>query len=156
MVILCISFSSSATCSPGAPRDSGDGGGSGGREGNFYLISVLFRLVLFSLLTNIYDDIVGFRRCDMDAMREIVSGSALSSIIKLPKSLQNRKVEIIVLPVVEAAETDKPLPKISGDKIRALKKNSSSVKLTGAIPHAAITIAEIREERLAEKYGSID
>jgi hypothetical protein len=37
-----------------------------------------------------------------------------------------------------------------------MKKNSASVKLTGAIPHSPITMTEIREERLAEKYGSID
>jgi hypothetical protein len=91
----------------------------------------------------------------MDAIREIVSGNALSSIIKLPKSLRNRQVEIIVLPASVAAVSTS-VPKISRNKILEMKKNSTSVKLTGAIPHAPITIAEIREERLTDRYGSID
>jgi hypothetical protein len=49
------------------------------------------------------------RRFGVDAIREIVSGRALSSIVKLPKSLRNRQVEIIVLPAGEAAsDASKP------------------------------------------------
>jgi hypothetical protein len=91
----------------------------------------------------------------MEAIREIVSGKALSYIINLPKSLRNRQVEIIVFPVGEVA-ANKSIPKISRNEILHMKKSSSSVKLTGAIPHAPITIAEIREERITEKYGRID
>jgi hypothetical protein len=93
----------------------------------------------------------------MDAIREIVSGNALSALIKLPKSLRNRQVEIIVLPARGADSVEgKSVRKISRNELLEMKKNSASVKLTGAIPHAPITIAEIREERLAGKYGCID
>ncbi|MDR0853304.1 MAG: hypothetical protein LBN34_02940 [Clostridiales Family XIII bacterium] len=90
----------------------------------------------------------------MDAIREIVNGNALSSIIKLPKSLRDKQVEVIILPINE--EVSDTEIKVSRDILRQMKKNATVTKLTGAISHEPITIAEIREERLVDKYGSID
>jgi len=43
----------------------------------------------------------------MEAIRQIVDGQLLSGIITLPHYFQNRKVEIIVMPV-EEKKADKP------------------------------------------------
>lgn len=94
----------------------------------------------------------------MDAIREIVSGNALSSVIKLPKWLHNRQVEVIVLPVNRQTDgVSTPFaPKVSRLELDEMKKGSAAVKLRGAISHPPITISEIREERLAARYGRTD
>jgi hypothetical protein len=95
---------------------------------------------------------------DMDAIREIVSGNALSSIMKLPKWLHSRQVEVIVLPVVGETGGDSLVStsKISRRELDALKKDSVAIRLTGAISHPPITMSEIREERLGARNGRTD
>jgi len=92
----------------------------------------------------------------MDAIREIVSGDALSSVIRLPKWLRGRQVEVIVLPAREqdSKRTSATVPKVTREELDEMKKTSTAVELTGSIPHPYMTAAEIREERLADRYGS--
>ena len=59
---------------------------------------------------------------------------------------------IILLPVVE----QKTVPKVTRDELDEMLKGSVTESLLGAIPHPPITIQEIREERLARKYGHSD
>jgi hypothetical protein len=97
----------------------------------------------------------------MDAVRQIVDGSALASLIRLPRTLHNKKVEVIVLPVADSAEGKNKtqtaeLPQITRAQLDEMKKTSKVKSLCGSIPHSPITIAEIREERLRERYGSLD
>jgi hypothetical protein len=97
----------------------------------------------------------------MDAVRQIVDGSALASLIRLPRSLHDRKVEVIVLPVADRAEEQNKtqaaqLPRITRAQLDEMKKTSKIKSLCGSIPYPSITIDEIREERLQERYGSLD
>jgi hypothetical protein len=97
----------------------------------------------------------------MDAVRQIVDGSALASIIRLPRSLHDKKVEVIVFPVTDNAEKKNEshtaeLPRITIAQLNEMKKTSKVKSLCGSIPHPPVTIAEIREERLHERYGSLD
>jgi hypothetical protein len=94
----------------------------------------------------------------VDAIREIVSGKALSSVIRLPDWLRDGQVEVIVLPASDRAIgiPAPSVPKVSRRELDNMKKGSVTEKLTGAINHPPVTIAEIREERLAERYGRTD
>ena len=94
----------------------------------------------------------------MDAIRQIIDGSVLAPIIKIPKSMHGRKVEVIVLPLAgngaDSLTQEKPeLPRITKAQFEELRAKSTARKLTGSIPHPYITAREIREERLAERYG---
>jgi hypothetical protein len=60
----------------------------------------------------------------MEAVRQIVDGRLLNSIVSLPQYLQNRKVEIIVMPTDEVMDVNSEVkaskhPKLGGweDKI---------------------------------------
>jgi hypothetical protein len=90
----------------------------------------------------------------MEAVNAYYNGYTFVPTKPVKVKKNQRAIVTILDDIVERDE--KSNAKISRDKILELKKNSTSVKLTGAIPHAPITIAEIREERLADKYGSID
>jgi hypothetical protein len=97
----------------------------------------------------------------MEAIRQIVDGSALASLIRLPRSLHGKKVEVVVTPVAEgtvaqAERQAKGMPLITKAQLDELKKTSKVRSLCGSIPHPPITVAEIREERLRERYGSFD
>jgi hypothetical protein len=97
----------------------------------------------------------------MNAVRQIVDGSELAQLIRLPRSLHGKKVEVIVLPVDDsgtdrAEESGSGMPQITKAQLDELKKTSKIVSLCGSIPHPPITIAEIREERLRQRYGDFD
>jgi hypothetical protein len=96
----------------------------------------------------------------MEAVREIVDGSALATVVSLPAALHSRKVEVIVFPVTDAAATpsneNAHAQKITRARLDELKKGSRLMALRGAIPHPPTTIAEIREERLGTHYGHLD
>ena len=87
----------------------------------------------------------------MEIVRQIVEGSALANVIPLPTSFRDRKVEVIVLPIVEKPS----LTKYSGKKLDEMLEGSITQSLIGAIPISEISLEEIREERL-RKYESID
>jgi hypothetical protein len=90
----------------------------------------------------------------MEAVNAYYNGHTFVPTKPVKVKKNQRAIVTILDDIVE--RDDKSNAKISRDRILELKKNSASVKLTGAIPHAPITIEEIREERLASKYGSID
>jgi hypothetical protein len=90
------------------------------------------------LISNAHEQRILF----MDAIREIVSGNALASVIKLPKRLRDRQVEVIVLPAhdSDAANAADATPKVSRAELDEMKKTSSAVELTGSIPYPYMTI----------------
>jgi hypothetical protein len=96
----------------------------------------------------------------MEAVRKIVDGSALATVVNLPASLHSRKVEIIVLPAVDVVGTPNSgktsMRKITRARLDELKGKSKIMALRGSIPHPPTTIAEIRAERLSERYGHLD
>ncbi|MDR2108235.1 MAG: hypothetical protein LBP28_02075 [Coriobacteriales bacterium] len=94
----------------------------------------------------------------MDAVREIVDASRLANVMDIPESLWGRRVEVIVLPALDQTPKEemqaKPYPtKIELDE---MLKGSVTESLLGSIPHAPISAAEIRAERLAGKYDPAD
>jgi hypothetical protein len=87
----------------------------------------------------------------MEAIRKVVDGSLLDSIISLPQHFQNRKVEIIVLPVEEPIESQK----ISAAEMDSILVGSITESLMGSLPDEGKTLDDYREERL-QKYEYID
>jgi hypothetical protein len=97
----------------------------------------------------------------MEAVRKIIDGSVLATVVNLPASMYDGKVEIIVFPApddpsVNKSDTGQSLPGITRARLDELKKNSKVATLRGSIPHPPTTMAEIREERLSERYGHLD
>jgi len=85
----------------------------------------------------------------MEFVREIIDSSILDQVINLPKSFNNRKVEILIFPV---QEQEKKIS-IKKTKIKNLLEGSITQSLIGAIPYRDITPDEIRSLRL-QKYDS--
>ena len=80
----------------------------------------------------------------MEVVREYVDADRLSTVIALPESFKNQKVEVIVL----------PLPKHDTNK-RASDISSAIRSLVGAIPSTPLSLKELRLERL-RKYETPD
>lgn len=80
----------------------------------------------------------------MEAVRKILDASQLTSVISLPETFKNRKLEVIVFPVEEAAD-----PEWEKEKIEMVVDS-----LTGSVPNAGLELEEYRDERLAEKLKS--
>jgi hypothetical protein len=87
----------------------------------------------------------------MEAIRQIVDGRLLSDIIALPRHYQNKKVEIIVIPMEE--ESGKL--SFTRDEIDEMRKGSITEKLIGALPDIGKSLEDYRAERLS-KYEHID
>ena len=87
----------------------------------------------------------------MEFIREIIDSSLLDSILSLPRSFHNRKVEIFIFPVQDQEEK----PSISKAKINELMEGSITQSLIGAVqhPNPDIALEEIRSLRL-QKYDS--
>ena len=81
----------------------------------------------------------------MEVVRKYVDASSLMTIMTLPETFKNRKLEVIVLPIEEQTET----PKNAFD----IEKTIQS--LVGSVPYTDMSLSEIREERL-QKYENID
>lgn len=81
----------------------------------------------------------------MEFIRKYIDAGILSSIITLPASLQNQKLEIIVLPAGEIEQTEK--------KVSDVDKTINA--LFGAIPDAHLSLEEYRAER-RRKYEITD
>lgn len=81
----------------------------------------------------------------MEVIRRFIDAKKIMSIIPLPETLRNRRLEIIVLPAEDNVETIKKDSKI--ENIVDL--------LTGSIPDNEMSLADYREERLG-KYETID
>lgn len=80
----------------------------------------------------------------MEVIREFIDASSLMTVMTLPKAFQNRKLEVIILPVDEPT----PVPKKS-DVMETIQS------LVGAIPYTNRSLEELRAERL-EKYEAAD
>ena len=80
----------------------------------------------------------------MEAVRKILDASQLTSVISLPETFKNRKLEVIVFPVEEAADSE-----WEREKIEMVVDS-----LTGSVPNAGLELEEYRDKRLAEKLKS--
>lgn len=76
----------------------------------------------------------------MEIVREYVDADRLSTVIALPESFKNQRVEVLVLPLPNQ-ETKKKASDIS----------STIRSLVGAIPSTPLSLEELRSERL-QKY----
>jgi hypothetical protein len=89
----------------------------------------------------------------MTAVREIVDSSSLADIFNLPPVFMNRKIEVIMFPVEETANT---IPKFTRAQIDEWSKSPQVQALVGALAGADlpedINMKDIRQMRLAEKY----
>ena len=80
----------------------------------------------------------------MEAIRKYIDASSLMSIMTLPESFINRKLEVLVFPTEE-------------QKSKREKIDIESVvqSLIGVIPDADISLEELREER-QHKYETVN
>ncbi len=80
----------------------------------------------------------------MEVIREFIDASSLMTVMALPEAFQNRKLEVIVLPVED------PVP---------VQKNADIMgtiqSLVGAVPYTDQSLEALRAERL-EKYEATD
>ena len=80
----------------------------------------------------------------MEVVRRFLDADILKTIIPLPDSFRNRRLEVIVLPVEQDAQ-----------KTEELRVHELIQSLTGAIPGSGMTLEEFRAERL-QKYETAD
>ena len=81
----------------------------------------------------------------MEVVRKIVDARKLMSIIPLPETMRNRRLEVIVLPAEE-----KILEQPKDNNIEAIVDS-----LVGIIPDTGKSLEDYRTERL-KKYESLD
>ena len=81
----------------------------------------------------------------MEVVRKIVDARKLMSIIPLPETMRNRRLEVIVLPAEE-----KILEQSKDNNIEAIVDS-----LVGIIPDTGKSLEDYRAERL-KKYESLD
>lgn len=81
----------------------------------------------------------------MEVIRKFVDAKKLMSVISLPDTMRNRRLEVIILPADETEE------------IQSRKTDIERIvdSLAGCIPDNGMTLKDYRSERL-EKYESID
>ena len=80
----------------------------------------------------------------MEVVRQYIDAENLMSIMPLPQSFHNRRLEIIVLQVEEPQANQPPV------NVQEIVES-----LIGSIPPTDLTLAELRQERLA-KYEAVD
>lgn len=87
-------------------------------------------------------------------VRKIIDSGVLSGLFELPPGFENRRIEIILLPTEEPATAD--LPRFTRAQIEEWAKDPQIQSLVGALGGtelpADITMKDIREMRLVEKY----
>ncbi|MDR1654435.1 MAG: hypothetical protein LBR96_00445, partial [Treponema sp.] len=66
----------------------------------------------------------------MEALRKIIDSKSLETLIPLPKSFQNKDIEIIILPINEKKEK----PHITKRMIDKMLPGSITQSLIGVIP----------------------
>ena len=90
----------------------------------------------------------------MTQVRKIVDSSSLAGIFDLPPAFKNRKVEVIMFPVEEKTNE---LPRFTIEQIEEASKAPEIQALVGVLKDAGlpedISMKDIRQMRLAEKYG---
>jgi hypothetical protein len=91
---------------------------------------------------------------NMTQVRKIVDSSSLDGIFDLPSVFKNRKIEVIMFPVEE--KTDK-IPQFTMAQIEEWSQSPQVQALVGVLKDKGlpedITMKDIRQMRLAEKYG---
>ena len=75
----------------------------------------------------------------MEVVRRFIDASRLMSVMTLPETFKNRRLEVIVLPAEERA------PKSQEIDVKAVVES-----LVGAIPYTGLSLSELREERLSK------
>jgi len=75
----------------------------------------------------------------VEVIRKFIDANSLMSIMALPETFRNRKLEIIVLP------TDEETPIQKKADVPGIVQS-----LVGAIPHTDMTLSELRDERLGK------
>ena len=75
----------------------------------------------------------------MEVIRKFIDANSLMSIMALPETFRNRKLEIIVLP------TDEETPIQKKADVPGIVQS-----LVGAIPYTDMTLSELRDERLGK------
>lgn len=80
----------------------------------------------------------------MEAIRKYIDASTLMSVMTLPETFKNRKLEVLIFPAEEQESVKR-------------KADIESVvqSLIGAIPNTDMSLEELREERL-QKYEIVD
>ncbi len=81
----------------------------------------------------------------MEVIRKYIDAENLLSIMTLPETFKNRRLEVIILPAEE--ETKKK--KKESDIDQAIQA------LAGAVPYTGLSLEELREERL-NKYEDLN
>ena len=80
----------------------------------------------------------------MEVIKQIIDSNLLSSVISLPKSFQNKKVEVIV----SLTEEKTILPKLTMKEIDEILKGSITESLIGSVPQSNMSLDDYRAERL--------
>ncbi len=90
----------------------------------------------------------------MTQVRKIVDSSCLADIFDLPPVFKNRKVEVIMFPVEEKADK---IPQFTMAQIEEAANAPEIQAIVGVLKDAGlpedISMKDIRQMRLAEKYG---
>ena len=81
----------------------------------------------------------------MEVVRKYVDASSLMSIMALPETFQNQKLEVIIFPTGEYSKKD-----LKNSEIKNV-----ICSLVGALPSENMSLEEYREERL-KKYEVVD
>jgi hypothetical protein len=79
----------------------------------------------------------------MEFVRKVLDSDALERVVSLPHSFHNHKVEILVFPVQDRKR-----------QLNDLMEGSITQSLIGAIPHADMSLEEIRALRLKKYDGN--
>ena len=82
----------------------------------------------------------------MEAVRQVINSDLLQGIVSLPKSFQQKKVEIIVF----IKEDKSTIPSFTKSDIDSLLPGSITESLIGALPQSDKTLDDYRSERLAK------
>ena len=69
----------------------------------------------------------------MEVVRKYVDASSLMTIMTLPETFKNRKLEVIVLPIEEQTETPK----------NAFDIENTIQSLVGSVPYTDMSLSEI-------------
>jgi len=90
----------------------------------------------------------------MTQVRKIVDSSSLDGIFDLPPAFKNRKIEVIMFPVEEKADIT---PQFTMAQIEEWSQSTKVQAIVGVLKDAGlpedISMKDIRQMRLAEKYG---
>jgi hypothetical protein len=86
----------------------------------------------------------------MEAIRKIVNGSLLGNVLSLPKSYQNRQLEIIVFPREPDDSNQSNSLKMTRSELDAIVKGSIAESLVGTIPDTGKTPDDYKTERISK------